>query len=47
MTLDEDSGVWSVTGEAGWDRDYYLFEVEVFVPSTGRWSATSSPTRTR
>ena len=35
MELDEASGVWSVTGEAGWDRQYYLFEVEVFVPSTG------------
>ncbi|GAA0262208.1 alpha-1,6-glucosidase domain-containing protein [Cryptosporangium japonicum] len=29
-------GVWTVTGEPGWkDRDY-LFEVEVFVPETGR-----------
>ena len=36
MALDEESGVWSVTGEAGWDRDYYLFEVEVLVPSTDR-----------
>ncbi|WP_336921067.1 pullulanase-type alpha-1,6-glucosidase [Aquipuribacter sp. SD81] len=34
MTLDEASGVWSVTGEPGWDRQYYLFEVEVYVPST-------------
>ncbi len=36
MVLDEDSGVWSVTGDAAWDRQYYAFEVEVFVPSTGR-----------
>ncbi len=36
MTLDPATGVWSVTGEAGWDRDYYLFEVEVHVPSTGQ-----------
>ncbi|MFG1925481.1 alpha-1,6-glucosidase domain-containing protein [Cryptosporangium sp. NPDC048952] len=29
-------GVWTVTGQPGWkDRDY-LFEVEVFVPETGR-----------
>ena len=34
MTLDEASGVWSITGEPGWDRQYYLFEVEVYVPST-------------
>ena len=32
MTLDEATGVWSVTGEADWDRQYYLFEVEVYVP---------------
>ncbi|CAN5233645.1 hypothetical protein BH24ACT10_BH24ACT10_03970 [soil metagenome] len=36
MTLDGPSGVWSLTGDAGWDRQYYLFEVEVYVPSTGR-----------
>ena len=35
MALDPESGVWSVPGEPGWDRQYYLFEVEVYVPSTG------------
>ncbi|WP_380167172.1 pullulanase-type alpha-1,6-glucosidase [Jannaschia sp. R86511] len=35
MTLDGSTGVWSVTGEPGWDRQFYLFEVEVYVPSTG------------
>ncbi|MGJ7440127.1 pullulanase-type alpha-1,6-glucosidase [Aquipuribacter sp. MA13-6] len=35
MALDEGTGVWSVTGEPGWDRQYYLFEVEVYVASTG------------
>jgi glycosidase len=34
MDLDPATGVWSVTGEPGWDRQYYLFEVEVYVPST-------------
>lgn len=29
-------GVWSVAGEAEWKDAYYLFEVEVFVPETGR-----------
>jgi pullulanase-type alpha-1,6-glucosidase len=29
-------GVWSITGEAAWKNKYYLFEVEVYVPSTGK-----------
>ncbi|WP_345713568.1 pullulanase-type alpha-1,6-glucosidase, partial [Kineococcus glutinatus] len=29
-------GVWSVTGERRWKDAAYLFEVEVFVPETGR-----------
>ncbi len=29
------SGVWSITGEADWYGKYYLFEVEVYVPSEG------------
>ncbi|MBT2532187.1 pullulanase-type alpha-1,6-glucosidase [Arthrobacter sp. ISL-48] len=29
-------GVWSVLGDKGWKGDYYLFEVEVFVPETGK-----------
>ncbi|MFN3372731.1 MAG: pullulanase-type alpha-1,6-glucosidase, partial [Chloroflexus sp.] len=33
MTLDPASGVWSVTGDAAWDRQFYLFAVEVYVPS--------------
>ena len=36
MTYDPASGVWSVTGEAGWKDKYYLFEVEVYVHSTGQ-----------
>jgi len=33
MTLDPTSGVWSITGDASWDRQFYLFAVEVYVPS--------------
>ncbi|WP_129837883.1 pullulanase-type alpha-1,6-glucosidase [Streptomyces sp. RFCAC02] len=29
-------GVWSVRGEPGWKDDAYVFDVEVFVPETGR-----------
>ncbi|MCB9153736.1 MAG: pullulanase-type alpha-1,6-glucosidase, partial [Caldilineae bacterium] len=34
MTLDPASGVWSVAGDSSWDRQFYLFDVEVYVPST-------------
>ena len=34
MTEDAASGVWSVTGDATWDRQFFLFDVEVYVPST-------------
>jgi len=37
MTRDAATGTWSILGEQGWDRKYYLFEVEVFVPATGRF----------
>ena len=30
------TGVWTVTGTAGWSGLYYLYDVEVYVPSTGR-----------
>jgi pullulanase/glycogen debranching enzyme len=33
MALDQASGVWSVSGEASWDRQFYLFDVEVYVPA--------------
>jgi pullulanase-type alpha-1,6-glucosidase len=36
MTRDDATGVWSVTGSADWKYQYYLFEVEVYVPSTGQ-----------
>ncbi|HEX2619069.1 MAG TPA: pullulanase-type alpha-1,6-glucosidase, partial [Phototrophicaceae bacterium] len=36
MTRDDVTGVWSVTGEAGWKGKYYLFEVQVYVRTTGK-----------
>jgi hypothetical protein len=36
VAMERDGGVWSVTGQPGWDRDFYLYEVEVYVPSTGQ-----------
>ena len=35
MTLDPATGVWSVTGPSSWYGKYYLYEVKVFVRSTG------------
>jgi len=36
MNLDPATGVWSITGDAGWKNQFYLFEVEVYVHSTGQ-----------
>jgi pullulanase-type alpha-1,6-glucosidase len=33
MTRDDASGVWSVTGDASWQGQYYLVDVAVYVPS--------------
>ena len=33
MTRDAATGVWSATGDASWAGKYYLYEVEVYVPS--------------
>ena len=35
MTEDAASGVWSVTGASEWNRQFYLFDVQVYVPSVG------------
>lgn len=35
MRVDPRTGVWTIVGEPGWLNKYYLFEVEVFVPSEG------------
>lgn len=36
MKANPKEGIWSAVGEPGWQGDYYLFEVEVFVPETGK-----------
>jgi pullulanase len=36
MSHDRQSGTWSTDGAGGWLGRYYLYEVEVFVPATGR-----------
>ncbi len=36
MAVDAGTGVWSITGDASWKNKYYLFEVEVYVHSTGQ-----------
>ncbi|MCP4424955.1 MAG: pullulanase-type alpha-1,6-glucosidase, partial [Chloroflexi bacterium] len=35
MRIDPKTGVWSIAGEVDWDRQFYLYEIEVFVPSEG------------
>ena len=36
MSFDAASGIWSVSGPRSWNRQFYLFEVEVYAPSTRR-----------
>ncbi|WP_395788406.1 pullulanase-type alpha-1,6-glucosidase [Aquimonas sp.] len=36
MQFDAVSGVWSVSGARAWNRRFYLYEVEVYAPSTRR-----------
>jgi len=36
MTRDDATGVWSVIGDAAWKNQFYLYDVEVFAPSTGQ-----------
>ncbi len=35
MTLDPDFGVWSIEGDTDWKNKYFLYEVQVYVHSTG------------
>ena len=37
MTRDSKSGVWSIKGSPDWKGKFYLYEVYVFVPSTGKF----------
>ena len=36
MEWDGTTGVWSLSGDASWKNKYYLYEVNVFAPSTGK-----------
>ena len=36
MTLDPQTGVWSIPGDGTWKDKFYLYEVEVYVPATGK-----------
>lgn len=36
MTEDAATGTWSTVGEAGWNRKYYLYEIEVFARYSGQ-----------
>lgn len=36
MSFDPQTGVWSITGQADWENQYYLYQVDVYVPGTGR-----------
>lgn len=36
MTYNAATGVWSVTGSPDWTNAFYLYEVKVFAPTTGR-----------
>ena len=36
MQWDPKTGVWSIRGDTSWKNKYYLYEVKVFAPSTGK-----------
>ncbi len=36
MVLDQATGVWSVSGQPDWKGKFYLYAVQVYVPSTGK-----------
>lgn len=36
MQWDSATGVWSLSGDASWKGKFYLYEVKVYAPSTGR-----------
>jgi pullulanase len=36
MDWDGETGAWSVSGEAGWAKQFYLYEVEVYVRKAGK-----------
>ena len=36
MQWDSQTGVWSINGDESWKNKFYLYEVNVYVPSTGK-----------
>jgi pullulanase-type alpha-1,6-glucosidase len=36
IEMAQSAGVWTASGPAAWDRNFYLYEVEVYVHSTGK-----------
>lgn len=36
MSFDPETGVWSISGDSSWDRQFYLYDVEVYAPNSGR-----------
>ena len=36
QTLTNEQGVWSITGDASWQNKFYLYQVNVFQPATGK-----------
>ena len=36
MTWNATNGTWSITGSTAWDKQYYVYEVQVVVPATGQ-----------
>ena len=36
MSMDNKTGVWKAVGKAKWINNYYLYEVKVYAPSTGK-----------
>ncbi|MGA1264887.1 MAG: pullulanase-type alpha-1,6-glucosidase [Prochlorothrix sp.] len=36
MNPDPNTGVWSITGDPSWDRQFYRYEVTVYFPDTGQ-----------
>ncbi len=45
IDMAENDGVWSATGEPGWKGHYYLYDIGVYVPGTGKveWSLVTDP----
>ncbi|MDM8532043.1 pullulanase-type alpha-1,6-glucosidase [Anaerolineales bacterium HSG25] len=36
MSLDSSTGVWRISGDSSWDKQFYKYEVEVYAPTTGQ-----------